>query len=377
MATASTMPATARIARRHLRHAVTAFVVTSLLIGLSVLASGPAAASPSSRLGIGGVLHIGRALVSHNGEYRFVMQRDDNAVEYLASRSSAFPAGALWSTATVRPLGHRVDAAFSLDTRCRPYLFDVTTSRVIWRAVKVPLASHCFILLQDDGNFADYGYTASSPETAVLLWQTRTRTRGAAIATLASDQLGDHNCSVNSLGTVGFGSTYTNYESCKGAADPTGEYWCSDFASWVWEHAVTDGFDVVPTYTDPNQDGGAQQAISPWAPNFARYGWSHGTFHDSGTPIVGNVVLLSNTPSIRGGKLTESNVDRVIEHVAIVSKVSGTHLWTISGDWGGTGTGRTFWSSSTVTLIESGFTLGASFGGSGLVVAGWVSPVIS
>lgn len=370
-------PAGAR--RRALGVALSFVAFFSCLLGLAVVASASAATSSSvrSRLAMGAVLRAGQSLTSANREYSFAMQGDDNAVEYLTSDEKSIPSGALWATGTSRGAGHEVEAAFSLDTRCRPYLFDVKTTKVMWRANKVPLGTRCYLLLQNDGDLADFGYTAGSPDTAVLLWQSATATNGAGIAALAVDQLGDHNCSVNSLGTVGFGSTDTAYNSCDGSADPQGEYWCADFASWVWEHAVTDGFDTVATYTDPNYEDGAQQSLSPWAPNFARYGWAHGTFAHSGTPVAGDVVVLSNDARDVGGKLNEHNVDSAIEHVAIVVSVHGKQMSTVSGDWGGTGSNEAFWTSSSVAEVQSTFAVGSSYDDSGLVVAGWVAPVVS
>ena len=344
---------------------------------MSAGASPAVPAGVTSHLSAGVVLRIGQQLVSPKGEYRFVVQGDDNVVEYVHNTAASIPPGALWATNTSRGAGHRVVIGFAIDQRCRPYLFDTKNSVVIWRVNNVPLATHCYLALQDDGDLVDYGYRTSSPHVLSALWHTGTSATGYGIATLASDQLGDHYCSVNSLGGVGFGGTGSPNNSCDGSADPHGEFWCADFTSWVWEQTVTDGFGVIATYTDPKFAGGTQQTLSPWAPNFARYGWAHGTFSDTGAPKVGDVVLLSQDRNAYGAKLTEKNVDEAIEHVAIVTKVAGSQMSTVSGDWGGNGTGsdQLFWSTSTVTLVASSDKVGASFDDAGLWVAGFVSPV--
>jgi hypothetical protein len=49
-----------------------------------------------------------------------------------------------------------------------------------------------------------------------------------SIATIAMDNVGNKACGQNSLGGTGFES------SCTGNGGQP-EYWCSDFARWVWK----------------------------------------------------------------------------------------------------------------------------------------------
>ncbi|WP_163506037.1 CHAP domain-containing protein [Fodinicola acaciae] len=138
--------------------------------------------------------------------------------------------------------------------------------------------------------------TASSPAFA---------TSQADIVNLANANLGGMACATNSLGGGGF------YSSCTGNAGQP-EYWCADFAKWVWANAGVADL------------GG----LTPAARSFYTYGVARGIL--TGTPALGDAVVFSNnqgdTSSGGGG----------IHHVAIVTAVNanGT-IETVSGDWGG------------------------------------------
>jgi CHAP domain len=122
----------------------------------------------------------------------------------------------------------------------------------------------------------------------------------ARIVQLASDNVGKKACDTNSQG----GHAY--YSSCDGNGGQP-EFWCADFAKWVWAQAgVTD-----------------VAGLNPAARSFYDYGVANHTF--THTPAVGDAVVFSNS-----GPTTD------IHHVAIVSEVlPGNKIVTISGDWGG------------------------------------------
>lgn len=136
-----------------------------------------------------------------------------------------------------------------------------------------------------------------------------------SIAALASANLNKHACSRNSLGGRGFTA------SCTGDNGKP-EYWCADFARWVWAHSGVEDIDEV----------------SSAAGSFYTYGLENGTL--SGFPAVGDAAVFNY---YGGGEA---------EHVAIVTAVypNGT-IETTSGDWGGTGSSETkFASTATVAL---------------------------
>jgi hypothetical protein len=116
----------------------------------------------------------------------------------------------------------------------------------------------------------------------------------AAIASLAAKQVGK-GC-----------STYVAGGNC----DPS-EWWCADFAEWVWRHA---GVSPVPT-TATARD------VGQWAVD-------HGYFKErpsgqEGKPAVGDIVVFGAPADIGGG------------HVAIVYSVnSNGTITTINGDYG-------------------------------------------
>jgi hypothetical protein len=161
-----------------------------------------------------------------------------------------------------------------------------------------------------------------------------------AIGTLAQANIGAGACSKNSLG----GSDFET--SCTGNGGSP-EYWCADFARWVWSSS---GADV----------GGLTAA----AASFYTYGKTHGTL--TSTPQIGDAVVyaasLSSTP----------------HHVAIVTQVNtdGT-IETVSGDWNGmSGSEAHFASTSHVVLNSPAYpgTVGTAPGVMGMTIVSFVTP---
>ncbi|WP_211191613.1 CHAP domain-containing protein [Actinoplanes sp. TBRC 11911] len=107
------------------------------------------------------------------------------------------------------------------------------------------------------------------------------------------------NPTANSLG----GSQFEH--SCAGGYSGGPEYWCADFAKWVWRNS---GLNV--------------SGLTAAAQSFYTYGQSHGTFHSTAQP--GDAVVYSSSP---GG---------YADHVAIVTAVNADgSVVTANGDWGG------------------------------------------
>jgi hypothetical protein len=119
------------------------------------------------------------------------------------------------------------------------------------------------------------------------------------VSSLALANVGKGACSTNSRGGHAFDS------SCTGnGGEP--EFWCADFARWVWASAGAQ---------DTNQ-------LSAAAGSFYVYGQNHGTLSD--TPTLGAAVVFN----YHGGGSAD--------HVAIVTKVnSNGTIETVSGDWEG------------------------------------------
>ncbi|MCC9306283.1 CHAP domain-containing protein [Kitasatospora sp. RB6PN24] len=125
---------------------------------------------------------------------------------------------------------------------------------------------------------------------------------GAALLARANEGRGAGTCSTvnperNVLGGTAFG------ESCTGnGGEP--EYWCADFAKWVWQHA---GADVT--------------GLDGWAHNFVDHAHANGSrvHTDRGyRPRLGDAAVYS------------------VHHVGIVTAVSRDGSVEITnGDWGG------------------------------------------
>ena len=102
----------------------------------------------------------------------------------------------------------------------------------------------------------------------------------ADIVRLTLNNVGGMACTTNSLGGQGFLS------SCTGnGGEP--EYWCADFAKWVW------------------QQEGVQNtgALTPAAASFYSYGTSYGTFTTVPRPGYAAVFSASGPVSVKIGKV--------------------------------------------------------------------------
>ena len=155
------------------------------------------------------------------------------------------------------------------------------------------------------------------------------------IVNLANQNIGKTACGSNSLGSKAYGS------SCTGNGGSP-EYWCADFARWVWGNS---GADVA--------------GLNAAASSFATYGQAHGTF--SGTPHVGDAVVFRNSKGVH--------------HVAIVTQVnSNGTIESGSGDWGGShGSEAHFATTSSVKLNPTyAGKIGTKMGT--MSVAGFISP---
>jgi MYXO-CTERM domain-containing protein len=164
---------------------------------------------------------------------------------------------------------------------------------------------------------------------------------GDSIASLALANVGGMACKTNSLGGTSFGS------SCTGNGGSP-EYWCADFALWVWSHAGVS-----------NVSG-----LDAAAGSFYVYGQNNGTL--SNTPAVGDAVVFD----YQGGG--------VANHVAIVTQVNsdGT-IETVSGDWNGdSGSEATFASTSHVVLNSPAYAsaVGTAPGIMGMTISGFIAP---
>jgi CHAP domain len=165
---------------------------------------------------------------------------------------------------------------------------------------------------------------------------------GGSIASLALANVGKGACSTNSKGGKAFDS------SCTGnGGEP--EYWCADFARWVWAQQGVE---------DTSQ-------LTAAAGSFYVYGQNHGTLHS--TPAVGDAVVFD----YQGGG--------VADHVALVTQVnSNGTIETVSGDWGGeSGSEAHFSSTSHVVLNAPSYAdkEGTTPGEMGMTISGYVAPV--
>jgi hypothetical protein len=164
---------------------------------------------------------------------------------------------------------------------------------------------------------------------------------GSTIAAIAKANIGSGACSTNSEGSKAYET------SCDGN-DGQPEYWCADFAQWVWQEAGVDtsGLDAA-------------------AGSFYLYGQTNGTLHTK--PAIGDAAVFNYS----GGG--------VAEHVAIVVDVltDGT-IETVSGDWDGTGTTEAAFSSTSQVVLNlpayPGAT-GTSPDTMGMTLSAFVSPL--
>jgi hypothetical protein len=162
-----------------------------------------------------------------------------------------------------------------------------------------------------------------------------------SIASVALANVGLGACSTNSDGSRGFAS------SCNGNGGQP-EYWCADFARWVWAAAGT---------TDT-------AGLSAAAGSFYVYGETHGTL--STTPAVGDAVVFNY------------HGNGSADHVAIVTQVNanGT-IETASGDWGGYGNSEAAFSSTSHVVLNApayGWGVGTTPGEMGMTISGFIAP---
>jgi hypothetical protein len=182
---------------------------------------------------------------------------------------------------------------------------------------------------------------APGPDEQLATSQAATTVSGSSIATLATANVGQGACTKNTLGGSAFES------SCTGNGGQP-EYWCADFAIWVWANV---GADV--------------SGLTAAAGSFYVYGQNNGTLSNS--PAVGDAVVFD----YQGGG--------VADHVAIVTQVNanGT-IESVSGDWNGqSGTEAQFSSTSHVVLNSPAYgdTVGSSPSVMGMTISGFISPV--
>jgi hypothetical protein len=164
---------------------------------------------------------------------------------------------------------------------------------------------------------------------------------GSGIVSLALANVGGSACGTNSLGGTHFES------SCTGNGGQP-EYWCADFAQWVWANSGAD-----------------TTGLNAAAGSFYCYGQNNGT--------------LSNTPQPGAAVVFDYKGGCVADHVAVVTKVNsdGT-IESVSGDWNGqSGTEAQFSSTSSVVLNTPAYdgTVGTSPGVMGMTISGYISPV--
>ncbi|HEY4119804.1 MAG TPA: glycoside hydrolase domain-containing protein [Byssovorax sp.] len=165
-------------------------------------------------------------------------------------------------------------------------------------------------------------------------------TSNGSVASIATANLGDTACGLNSAGGHAYGS------SCTGNGGQP-EYWCADFAKWVWQQA---GADV--------------DNLTAGAGSFYVYGQDHATL--SNTPHVGDAVVFD----YQGGGYAD--------HVAIVTQVNGSSIVTVSGDWNGqSGSEAHFSSTSSVIENQPAYpgVVGSSPSIIGMTISGFISPV--
>ena len=163
---------------------------------------------------------------------------------------------------------------------------------------------------------------------------------GQSIASIALANVGRGACSQNTQGGYAYAS------SCTGNGGQP-EYWCADFARWVWgaAGANTSGLDAA-------------------AGSFYVYGQDHGTLHS--TPSVGDAVVFN----YKGGG--------VADHVAIVTKVySNGEIESVSGDWGGQSGSEAHFSSTSHVDVNSEYSpgIGSVPAHIGMKISGFISPI--
>lgn len=164
------------------------------------------------------------------------------------------------------------------------------------------------------------------------------------------------NPAANSLGGAAFGS------SCTGNGGAA-EYWCADFAKWVWQNASG------TTISDVG-------ALNAGAVSFYNYGVDHATLHTDtayrprvGDAVVYDVVVPSGTTH-----------GTYADHVGLVTAVNADgSVQTANGDFGGvSGQGEAYFSeTSTVvlkTLAAGQVAVGSSPSNVGMTISAYSTP---
>ena len=168
-----------------------------------------------------------------------------------------------------------------------------------------------------------------------------TAAHGTSIANIARANVGKGACSTNSAKTHAFDS------SCTGNGGQP-EYWCADFARWVWGRA-----------------GAAHTGdLTAAAGSFYTYGQRYHTLHSK--PKVGDAVVFNYAGH------------GYADHVALVTQVNanGT-IESVSGDWGGqSGSEAHFSATSHVDLNAPAYGggIGARPAEMGMRISGYISP---
>ncbi|MBR7837411.1 CHAP domain-containing protein [Actinospica durhamensis] len=188
-------------------------------------------------------------------------------------------------------------------------------------------------------------------------------TSGTDIAALATANVGKGagSCSLanstpNSLGGAAYGT------SCTGNGG-NAEYWCADFAKWVWQ----------------NSAGGAvtnASTLNAGAVSFYNYGIDNATLHTATTykPQVGDAVVYDVV--VPAGKTHGRSAD----HVGLVTSVNPDgSIETANGDFGGTsGSGEAYFAeTSTVvaaTIEPDQIPVGSTPSSVGMTISGYITP---
>jgi len=186
--------------------------------------------------------------------------------------------------------------------------------------------------------------TTAPPDDEGALSETSdlTASHGAAIANIARANVGKGACSTNSAGSRAFDS------SCTGNGGQP-EYWCADFARWVWARA-----------------GAARTGeLTAAAGSFYTYGVRHKTLHSR--PAVGDAVVFGYAGN------------GYADHVAIVTSVrSNGTIETVSGDWNGQSGSEAHFSSTSHVVLNApayGDAIGSRPAVMGMKISGYISPV--
>jgi hypothetical protein len=267
-------------------------LLTAVAVTVGLSGPGAAEAATPGQLDSGATLGSGATLYSPHGTYALTMQTDGNLVLYAPGHV------ATWSTGTAGRNG-----AILAEQGDGNLVVIAPGNHPVW-ASGTGGRPGTVLQVQDDGNAVQYA------PGHVAVWSTGGSTAGTSrIAALATANQGRTACGTNTLGGRGY------YTSC------TPEHWCADFAKWVWANS---GYNVT--------------GLTPGAISFAAYGRTFRTAHDRGyQPQVGDAIVYDiNAAGSSAG------------HVGLVTSVSNGFIHTENGNFGGTGSGNAFATSSSV-----------------------------